>query len=260
MKKIYKVATLALCAFFLIPFVANAQNATIRGTMFPFVQLGISEFDNLFPVIVKLTSVPPQCTANPIEAALSLPVLHSTQAIYYNGTIPVATTPKNPGTIGSFDNPGEKLRWTEKLNKPSSQDPDYPKVTGSEVPSSPVGLFIFENVAPGDYLLHITRKGFITRFVRVTVTSTGWQERHWELVAGDVNGDLVVDPVDMSSMKTKIATYGSSSYIPWYDLNGDSRVTVAQDMQFILNNMGADVEIYQDTYNWLEWNFAPSCP
>jgi hypothetical protein len=248
---------------------------TIRGTMFPFVHIpSAGAFNDLFPVIVKLTSVPSQCSGNPIGSALRYPVLRSENAVYYDGTTPLAGTPKNPGIIGALNNPGELLRWRDKLNKTPGVVDNTP-VTGNEVPSNPVGLFTFENVAPGNYLLHITRKGFVSRFVKVRVTTTGWEtldpaaptgwrnlanSSHWELVAGDVDGNLMVDMVDMSSMKTKISNYGAPNYLPWYDLNADARVNVARDMQLTLFTQGADAEIYQEVYDWYMWNFDPSCP
>jgi|GEM_PF-1574721 len=224
---------------------------TIRGTIFPFVhEAGNDEFNALFPVIVKLTALPAP-TYNPVGAALRLPVLYTAAAVYYDGSIYVPGTPKHPGRIGLQNNPGERIRWQEVLNKVPGI-PDNTPVSGiGDVPDAPVGLFTFINIVPGDYLLHITRKGYVTRFVKITVNnSIGLGHR--ELLAGDVNGDIVVDPIDLSSIKARISYIGLPNYTPWFDLNADGSVDNEGDRLIILSNLGANVEIYEDTYDWMD--------
>jgi hypothetical protein len=244
----------------------------IRGTMFPFVQEGWDRqggpsvrqqaFNRLFPVIIKLTAVPPPCLP-PLGMVHRLPALDSDSAIYYTGQTFVPSTPKNPGVIGNLNNPGEPIRWADKMHMIPPGPADPLKVEEGEVPSAPVGLFTFEDVAPGWYLLHITRRGFLSRFVRIYVDPIeGFQSRHWELLAGDVNGNLRIDGLDLSAVRGNISEWDfnnpNNGYIPWHDLNADGVVNVSQDMRLVQSNIGVDTEIYADTYDWFRWALTPA--
>jgi len=224
---------------------------TIQGTIFPFVHTGNPDFDALFPVIVKLHAVPIGTGKffDPLVAIKRSRALHTTIATYYDGTNYIPGTPKNPGTIGATNNPGELINWKNYLGKTQGAVDDTPVTGHGDIPTAPVGMYKFENVVPGQYVLEISRKGFISRYFSFSV------DDHKELLAGDVNGDETVGILDLSIIRTKQpAIYGTPGYDPRFDLNGDGVIN-SRDNSIIFNNMGANPEIYQDTKEWIESYF-----
>jgi hypothetical protein len=246
----YAVQRSATCVSRAVSVSITDECYTIRGTVFPFVhEVGDDEFNALFPVIVKLTALP-AAGINLLGLALRMPTLYAASAVYYDGSIYVPGTPKHPGMIGLQNNPGERIRWLEVLGK-APGIPDNTPVSGTgDVPDAPVGLFTFTNVVPGDYLLHVTRKGYLTRFAKITVNNN-IVIGHRELLAGDVNGDIIINGLDLSAVRGRISYIGLPDYTPWFDLNADGSVDYEGDMLLILSNIGANVTIYEDTNNWL---------
>jgi hypothetical protein len=221
----------------------------IYGTMFPFVYNETDlYFNDLFPVNVKLYAVPPKNGSNPIEVILNSDALYSTRATYYDGSVYIPNTPKYPGAIGATDNPGIKIDWTD-IGKTSGTPNDTPVTGIGDVPVTPVGMYKFENVIPGEYILEIYRQGFIIRWAKITINEDGMSLGHRELIAGDVNDDFVVDMSDLSNTNTKLSTYPSPLYNPKYDLNGDGNID-NEDIQIIINNYNAYIGTYEETLNW----------
>jgi uncharacterized repeat protein (TIGR02543 family) len=215
---------------------------TVSGTVFPFVNDADPALNDLFPVIVKLTTLPSSCD-------MSVMTIHTTAAVYYDGSVYVPSTPKYPGTMGSTDNPGQTIRWADIGKTQGSVNNTLVSGPG-DVPDKPVGLFTFPNVAQGDYLLHISRSGFLTRVVRVTITDDNSLNRHWELLAGDVNGSLSIDETDLLAFQANFSSFGQPDYNPKYDLNGDGVVN-NDDAALAAFNKDATTLIYQDSYNVL---------
>jgi len=223
---------------------------TVYGTMFPFVyDEGATEFNAEFPVSVKLYAVPAKDGNNPILSILSAGALYTTQAVYYDGTIHIPGTPKDPGSIGAFDNPGETINWDDIGKTPGTPD-NTPVAAKGDFPDPPVGMFKFENVKPGSYILEIYRKGYIIRWGEVEIDKHGMSLGHRELIAGDINDDLVVDFADLSWTNAKNASYPDALYDSRFDLNGDGNVD-GEDIQILMNNFGAYMGTYEETFNWV---------
>jgi uncharacterized protein YcgL (UPF0745 family) len=221
----------------------------VYGTMFPFVyESNDPAFNELFPVSVKLFAVPQKDGTNPIVSIITSDALYTTRATYYDGSVYIPGTPKNPGQIGRTDNPGETIDWTD-IGK-TLGTPDNTPVTGlGDVPVPPVGMYKFENVVPGEYILEIYRQGYVIRWAKIKIDEDGMSLGHRELIAGDVNDDLVVDMSDLSNTNSKNANRFDANYDPRYDLNGDGNVDF-EDIQIIMNNFDAYIGTYQETMDW----------
>jgi len=211
----------------------------VYGTMFPFVYTKNKIFDEQFPVTVTLYAVPPVGATNPFTT-FATPVKR-VQAIYYDGSLYIPGTPKNPGAVGAHDNPGLTIDWGETPGTPDNT----PAAIGEAVPN--VGMFTFTNLAPNDYILEISRDGFITRWGKITISKHGISLGHRELIAGDTNEDGLIDFSDMSNTWTGI---GNATYYPKYDFNADGTVT-QPDLQIIRGNINANLKSYLETLLWL---------
>ncbi|MCL2245628.1 MAG: hypothetical protein FWC10_00720 [Lentimicrobiaceae bacterium] len=221
---------------------------TVYGTMFPFVNTENVGFDSQYPVTVRLLPVPPKDGNDPVYAIQTATPIQVTKAVNYNGTIYVPGTPKNPGVIGNTNNPGIKISW-EELGKTVSAVDNTTVVLG-EIPITPIGLFMFTNIVPGEYILEISRQGFITRRGQVTVNMNGISLGHRELIAGDVNNDLIIDGSDISSFNSKYTDETSSGFAPQFDLNGDGNENIG-DRHIIIDNVNATMSTYLETFKWI---------
>jgi hypothetical protein len=226
----------------------------VRGTVFPFVHEGDSNFNGLFPITVKLYMVPPQNAWDQIDYMLETIPLYTTLATYYDGSIFIPGTPKNPGVINRTDNPGLPINWL--MIKQIQGTVDSTLLTGvGDMPTSTIGMYEFEKVGKGDYILEISRQGFITRWAKITVAPVASGEAnnigHREIVPGDVNGNFTVDVHDFSNILKKTSTNGKSKYDPKYDFDANGQVYPSEDNSTILYNIGASYEIYMETLQWL---------
>jgi hypothetical protein len=220
---------------------------TIYGTMFPFVyDENDLELSSMFDVSVKLYAVPPK-GSNPILSIIKATPLYSTKATYYDGSIYIPGTPIDPGKIGKNDNPGEHIDWTD-IGKTAIY-PVYTPVEPDQIPDPPVGMFKFENVVPGSYILEIYRQGYIIRWGEVKIDEDGMSLGHRELIAGDVNDDLIIDMSDPSIVNSKYSNKTDANYDPRYDLNGDGKVNF-EDVLIIIENFGASIGTYEETRSW----------
>ena len=228
---------------------------TLKGTMFPFVQLGDKNFDTLFPVIVKLYAYPASLDCdNPLSAVLTATPILTTTAKYYDGSQWIPNTPKNPGTIGKFNNPGLPVDWKQigktagvvdnRLLTPSDNAPEVTS-TGANI-----GWYELGNVPPASYLLVISRQGFVTRIGKITITDNT-NLGHRELIAGDVNIDFSVSPADESAVKARFSTQLQSKYGAKYDMSGDGEINGA-DLEYVRTNNSATFIIYEETKEWIE--------
>ncbi len=220
---------------------------TLRGTVFPFIHEGDSGFDTLFKVTASLYAVPPVNSPDPVDEILNDSPLYYTNAINYDGSIFVAGTPKYPGHISSADNPGLPISW-EKIGKIQGKVNDTLLVE-NERPQQPIGLYQFNDIPVGDYILMLSRPGFISRFAKITVSMDGVLG-HRELIGGDVNGDLEINAHDISSLHSKFATYGESGYRAKYDLDGNRKIDDT-DIAIIIFFMSGNMGLYKDTELWL---------
>ncbi|MCL2511240.1 MAG: hypothetical protein FWF09_04240, partial [Bacteroidales bacterium] len=155
------------------------------GTVFPFVHTGDETFDNQFVTTAKLYKVPPTNVIDKLGYIRKQTPIQTTLVTYYDCTVdkPIIGAPKNPGVIGNTNNPGLPIRWTDHETSSTATTTASDKCT-----DLPIGKYIFTDIAPGDYLLEISRQGFLVRYGVITVTGNDYLG-HRELIAGDVNGD-----------------------------------------------------------------------
>ncbi|MCL2510769.1 MAG: hypothetical protein FWF09_01825, partial [Bacteroidales bacterium] len=155
------------------------------GTVFPFVHTGNEAFDNQFVTTAKLYKVPPTNVIDKLGYIRKQTPIQTTLVTYYDCNVdkPIIGAPKNPGIIGNTNNPGLPIRWTDHETSNTATTTATDKCT-----DLPIGKYIFTDIAPGDYLLEISRQGFLVRYGVITVTGNDYLG-HRELIAGDVNGD-----------------------------------------------------------------------
>jgi hypothetical protein len=230
---------------------------TLKGTVFPFVHTGTASFDDNFPVFVKLYQYPTTVDCdNPVEflANSSVLPLHTESAVWHNGSEFIPNTPKRPGTVGKYNNPGLPINWSAITTAPGTPDGQL-LVNGTDMipvtvdAGNQIGKYSLENVTPGDYLLVISRQGFVTRIGKITVSDDAYLG-HRELISGDVDGNFRVNTTDVSAEKQKFYTLGHPQYSPKYDLNGDAVINI-NDFNCVKGNSGANFHIYEETKDWL---------
>ncbi|MDR2971848.1 MAG: hypothetical protein LBU83_07980 [Bacteroidales bacterium] len=217
----------------------------VYGTMFPFVKTVDPAFDAQFPVTVKLHPVP-ALGSDPVTTVLTGTPIQTVLATYYDGTIYIPTTPKNPGIIGNTNNPGLPIDWAS-LGK-TVDNVNNELVSGiGDVPTKPVGMFKFENIAPGDYILEVGRDGFLIRWGKVTINENGMSLGHRELIAGDLNKDLRIDLSDISNASS---VEFEGIFDPRFDLDGNN-VIDQREIQIIIDNINAFIGTYVETMQWV---------
>ncbi|MCL2435552.1 MAG: hypothetical protein FWD09_05365, partial [Lentimicrobiaceae bacterium] len=221
----------------------------IHGTVFPFVYWN-NDVDTLFKVTARLYNVP-TAGGDPVDAILASNPVHSVTATYYDGSTYIAGTPKDPGAMGSVNNPGKKISW-EKLGKTVGTVDNTPVAPG-EVPVKAVGMYTFKNVVPGTYILEISRQGFLTRWAKVTITQNGMTLGHREILAGEFNDDFAIRLNDISILNANFAETDAENYNAKFDVDGSLDVN-AHDVDILLFNQGAFLNIYLETEEWINGN------
>ena len=224
---------------------------TVKGTIFPFVNTGNSAFDNLFTTTVKLYAIPPATIIDKIGYLRKQTPIYTTVATYYDCNVdePIVRAPKNPGSMGVANNPGLSIRW-EVLGIANIGVVDTTTLTKTDkCPSSNIGKYIFKNVASGEYVIEISRLGFLTRYGVINVTNDDYLG-HRELLGGDVNGDMVVNEKDISAIRNKSDVYKNSTYKSMYDLNGNGIID-SNDSNIVRFNFNAFNSIYQETRDFI---------
>jgi hypothetical protein len=223
----------------------------IHGTVFPFVYTGDSIFDSQFLTVAQLYMAPPASILDKIGYLRKQTPLRAMAVTYYDCAVdaPILGAPKNPGIVGRTDNPGLSNRWsTIGIDFPG--EPNAAIISSADkCPTSHLGKFTFENLAPGRYVIELSRQGFMPRYGVINVTNDHYIG-HRELLGGDVNGDLVINEKDLSAIRTRMAPYGHSQYNAMYDFQGTRNVTTG-DMNVIRINLGAYTTIYLETFNFV---------
>jgi len=221
------------------------------GTVFPFVHTGDENFDKQFVTTAKLYAMPPEKTLDKIGYIRKQIAIRETSVTYYDCSVdePIIGAPKNPGTMGYFNNPGLPINWNA-IGVANSGDPDKETLTAADnCPTVPIGKYIFKDIAPGEYVIAISRPGFLTRYGVINVTGDDYL-KHRELLGGDVNGDMKIDEKDYSAIRSKESMYGSAIYNVIYDVTGDKGINT-HDFNIIRVNFGAHNTIYQETEKWV---------
>jgi len=216
---------------------------TILGTVFPFVHYAESEYKKLFPTIARLYDAS-LCSQEP-AAILAEDPIHSNETMYYDGVEFIPNTPKYPGYLGKLNNPGyPPVNWAALGY--NADEMDQTVLLTGEMPVTPVGLYKFEKVAQGDYILVLSRGGFANRFARITVENEDIFLNHRELIPGDANGDFTIDALDIEMIIQKFSQYSDPLYDPFYDLNGDLRIDGA-DISLLKTFLQFYIDLYEDT-------------
>jgi hypothetical protein len=220
------------------------------GTVFPFVHTNDPVYNSLFETTAKLYIMPPETILDKINYIRNQNPIQTAIVTYYdceNDTIIGA--PKDPGTIGATNNFGEPIRW-DAIGISFPGVPNTTLLTETDnCTFKPIGKYKFTDVAPGKYIMAITRKGFLVRYGVITVAGDNYLG-HREILGGDVNGDLKINGEDLSVIRTKISSYGNTMYNPGYDLCGSKSVS-PNELSIIRTNNNADTTIYKETEDWI---------
>ncbi|MCL2041978.1 MAG: hypothetical protein FWG84_08090 [Bacteroidales bacterium] len=228
----------------------TAECYSSKGTIFPFVHTDDETFDAAFAATAKLYMPPPPMTLDKIGFIRKQTPLHTTPVRYYDCDTDdvIVGAPKHPGTMGNFDNPGLPIDWS-MIGQTSGVQDRATLTPADRCPTAPIGWFLFEEVAPGDYVLELSRNGFLSRYGVVHIANDNYLG-HRELLGGDVNGDMKIDEKDYSAIRSKESTHGNANYEIIYDVTGDKGINSA-DINVIRVNFGAHNTIYQETEKWV---------
>lgn len=218
---------------------------TVYGTVFPFVDNN----ENKFTIHAKLFEVPPM-GSYPIETILASQPLYTTTVTKHDGKLYLETTPKDPGTMGVAFNPGLPINWSEIKPQLIAPTGDYEKLAKGENPNKRIGFYTFKNVKDGDYVLEISRDGYLVRWGLVTINKHKMTLGHREILSGNVTlGDFMIRNDDNQELQINYADDTEPRYKWKYDLNGDGIIN-AVDRAILLFNLDAFISIYKETYDW----------
>jgi hypothetical protein len=244
------------------PFTGCANSVTY-GTVFPNVHHRqttpekeiIKLLNTQFAVTAKLYPVPALgSTADPIKSVLDSTPLAETQIKHY---IPSADLKAgaNPGNILHLDNPGIPIHWNLLFGENAPTTPPYIELplmeTFEEDETTFIGMYVFEDVPEGDYILALSRAGCVSRFAEVHIGATGGSCGHRELILGDVNGDGEVNTEDLRLIGENAASFSDEGYDSRYDLNADGKVDAA-DISTARAFLGFKAVFYSDTKTWVD--------
>jgi len=215
----------------------------------------ITFLNSAFPITATIYPVPKiGTTTNPIASLKDSTPVATTTATYY----PISGRGLNPGYILHLDNPGYPINWNEMFGisaNPFSFPILEPAERGSTATlpneTSYVGMYSFENVPVGDYILALSRAGYLTRYIKISVAEDGAKIEHRELILGDANDDGEVTADDILLINTKVGTsWSDPDYDPRYDVNSDGKINVT-DISATRAYIGFKVTYYTDTQQWL---------
>jgi len=247
------------------------SNPTVRGTVFPFVNRGEGDasaagFNSQFPITVKLKAVP-TFGSKPTEAQLTAffngAHLHSTTVVPYTGAKFVPNTPEHPGALGEFTNYGELINFGPigKTHVPGSPRILLNNEAPFTIEGATVGFYEFTNVAPGAYILEISRAGYMVRWAKITVNNTDAVQnlKHREIIPGYVITDdaptylkiFTNDAAELARLIEQGIYYKGSGYDPKYDLNADGYID-AYDYYLLKKYINFMHEHYEDTWSWID--------
>jgi hypothetical protein len=218
----------------------------------------IDTLNKLFPITARLYPVPVIGTTNaPIRSLMDSTPVAETTARYY---VPNAALRdgSEPGFILHLDNPGIPIHWDLLFGGGAPTTPPYvelpPRERGlasHEDETIFIGMYVFEDVPVGDYILEISRAGYVSRYAEVHVGKGGGSLEHRELILGDVDGDGEVTEEDLRLIEEHAASWSEAGYDPRYDLNADGKVDAA-DVSAARAFLGFKAAYYSDTKTWVE--------
>jgi uncharacterized repeat protein (TIGR01451 family) len=141
--------------------------------------------------------------------------------------------------------------------RPTSQAPASDPLRAIPVATDKgvIGRFTFENVPFGDYILHISRTGYLARSIPVSITDSSPEVVTPELQGsagsgvfdlwwGDCNGDGCINYEDVLLVSDLMNVISSSpNYNPACDLNSDRRID-NEDILLVLEMLGKTIADY----------------
>jgi len=215
------------------------------GTVFPFVYTSDAGYNNQFITTAKLYAMPPATVVDKLGYIRKQMPIQTVRVEYYDCTAPnpIAEAPKHPGTMGYFNNAGYPIRWNLLGHSGTPNNETDP------CPDAPVGKFKFDGLASGNYILEISRQGFLSCYEKIEVTGSTYLG-HRELLGGDINGDFIIDGKDISAILLKESPFGHPLYNWKYDIIGNKEIG-DNDKNIIRINMNAGHVIYQKTKDWI---------
>jgi hypothetical protein len=223
------------------------------GTIFPFVHTNDDEYNNLFVTTAKLFNPPPSGTVDKVNYLRKQIPVQTVHVTYYdceNGDY-IIGAPLNPGFMGATNNPGLPIQWSLYNISVTGTTDTQTITTATDCPTSHIGKYNFENIPAGDYILEISRPGFLIRYGEVEVGGIANDYLgHREILGGDVNGDGIVNAKDLSAIRPKMGAYGSALYNLLYDFDGNKVINSA-DINIIRLIYETPINIYEDTHIWL---------
>ena len=227
----------------------------LMGTVFPFVNWeGFDELNQLFPITVSLKEIPTVLSDELFYNLINATPLYSTTVRSYTGADYIPKTPKYPGVLGAYNNPGLPISWYDKLGKivPPlvSNDTVARGSTPDNIEGNTLGLFEIKEVAAGDYVLEINRDGFLIRWAKITVYPQDEIRYlgHREIIPGAVVDGLQINTDDTQVIIKHYNTsffYGTG-YDPKYDFYGRG-MTDSDDTQLIRKYYNAFFDIYEES-------------
>lgn len=140
--------------------------------------------------------------------------------------------------------------------------PESPVIGGDELKTivkadgkGEIGKFVLEDVPYGNYLLSIKRPGYLLRCMNVTISADlpmvveltpPGAETEFNLWAGDVNGNFIIDNLDIMMVIESInlgIDASSPDYNPACDLNADGKIDDL-DIQMVIKNLSKTILNY----------------
>ena len=109
----------------------------------------------------------------------------------------------------------------------------------------------FANVVDGNYVVIVSRVGYLKRAIAVTVSGGDVSLGNKSLKPGDVFVDGIIDGSDTEALFASIGySYSDSSFNSSLDLNLDGIVD-GSDSELMFTVLGTSVSVYGETVNYL---------
>jgi len=104
----------------------------------------------------------------------------------------------------------------------------------------------------GNYVLAVSRIGYLSRYISVTLSDESLDLGDKSILAGDISGDGIIDGSDSETLFTYLgSSYGDLNYIHEYDLNLDGIVD-GSDTELVFANIGTATDDYGETVNYFQ--------
>ncbi|MEI6603531.1 MAG: hypothetical protein WCL54_08605, partial [Clostridia bacterium] len=105
-------------------------------------------------------------------------------------------------------------------------------------------------LAAGPYTLSVSRSGYMTRDIALTMAGSDLDLGDKSLIAGDVYADGIIDGSDSEAVFSTIgAGYGDAGYVQLNDINLDGIID-GTDSETIFANLGLDMSYYGETVDY----------